>query len=1231
MALDYTQSPTVIPGSPISSAQWNKLADAFNDRLSQGVGDPTWRLHWYWHSLFRALRLNNGFSYAPEDEWWKIYAHVDVDNYEFPVASAGMPEGANPGNPINGFVFGNPDQDIKSEAGRLSYDSVTGEGVKLHDGVGNPTTDKRKWLVGAEQRGAVLATDLDDLTLAPALVAARAHFNFGFFHWYQKAYGGFLPGPKHIGTCEGHPDSEEYQLKFTNTATGTTTNYSTCPGDANGVYAYTKSSRDFVLIKWDGTITRLPIANHTEGPYTENAFLKHTPGGQLERSLNYFAQPFRGTAAEQAQSGYKVEEKAFDFNKFLTTQYYLSPARGEVNSDGVLEAVYNKFNFDPGTAINSYGLVNETSATSFTTATGFVCAGVLACRSGGTGEKTFQIEVGGSVAGTVTVGASEVSKSLWFATPGTGTVKVKCLTAMGASDDFYVEVAELMEYLPENEDAYLVLRLGSASNLTYDAEGTDTTTPKDISDAYFRHGMVHNANRADVEENNTALNANPVYRSVAKEVNKRLRMIDRHGIIGYEVDGSGRSVLTFKREAFGISTADMFTGIGPGTTAITSGNLVAGRKYKVVGGSSITYNSATIAADATFDAVEGVDTFTAAGSEEVFEFEGIRATAEPGGYDNQWLMHMESMSYKPSIASAYKPDSYTDIIGYKHDRCSTFSMAWTYPETREILTHVTPLPGQTLQRSENPPGYRYVLGTHQPASGNSSFNLLQQANGTGASGDPVCSPLQPEGSEGNCTGLRGHYKSCQVYRPDYKVHSATRVEPANPGELPQIKVTLTTRLQHNEDAPSSIANTSTSRASYISADSTGSTNGGYRTDENAIVEYLRYTADGGAGCGQRIGDTAPDAAYTQEIDGACMPRFFFTRQLPKVYEDGNATYQTQDTLAKTEELTWAESVLRAICHGFVDTQSNTELIETINPGTGLATCEDKRLYDFTFENLMLQANSKQHYKSLPTTVRADGVKGHGPLPSQPCYADHFNQLGQAVNLLTRARLYVPLHFEYRFIFYRSEESLVGRVNTNQSTVNCSGGAVWADNIASVPTWVHQSTGAWTDSSTPAGVAEKYCRINSDSAGNCILECYRKDMEYKVGLEYFSFDSLPTELRTLVENGTSVGFAVADGVNTVSTVKTQMSGSSTGWTGNSTDPDDYYHGGNYWDWDETRDPISQFYDNTCKLSQGEVLIAPAVPTSNYVDTVSGNFGTFAEGNRSVYADSAQAFVAVPTHS
>ena len=109
MALNFTEATTVQKGAAITSSQWNKLADSFNDRLLAGLGDFSYRLHFYWHSLFRNLRLNNGLLYAPEDEWWKIYAHVQPDEATFPTTSAGMPEGAFLGNPIAGFVFGNND------------------------------------------------------------------------------------------------------------------------------------------------------------------------------------------------------------------------------------------------------------------------------------------------------------------------------------------------------------------------------------------------------------------------------------------------------------------------------------------------------------------------------------------------------------------------------------------------------------------------------------------------------------------------------------------------------------------------------------------------------------------------------------------------------------------------------------------------------------------------------------------------------------------------------------------------------------------------------------------------------------------------------------------------------------------------------------------------------------------------------------------------------------------
>ena len=65
MAVNYTTAETVNVEEGVYSADYNKLALAFNDRLKNGVADPTWRLLWYAHSLVRGMRNPNGFNYAP--------------------------------------------------------------------------------------------------------------------------------------------------------------------------------------------------------------------------------------------------------------------------------------------------------------------------------------------------------------------------------------------------------------------------------------------------------------------------------------------------------------------------------------------------------------------------------------------------------------------------------------------------------------------------------------------------------------------------------------------------------------------------------------------------------------------------------------------------------------------------------------------------------------------------------------------------------------------------------------------------------------------------------------------------------------------------------------------------------------------------------------------------------------------------------------------------------------
>ena len=360
--------------------------------------------------------------------------------------------------------------------------------------------------------------------------------------------------------------------------------------------------------------------------------------------------------------------------------------------------------------------------------------------------------------------------------------------------------------------------------------------------------------------------------------------------------------------------------------------------------------------------------------------------------------------------------------------------------------------------------------------------------------------------------------------------------------------------------------------------------------------------------------------------------------MPKVYEDDNSVYDLTDTLMKTEELTWAETILKAVCGGFIDSKSTVEQLESTDPITNLATCDDKRLYDYTFENLMLQAtapnsqNSQEppatpHFRALTNDLRTDQVKSFGPLPGQLAYADHFNQIAKAVNLLTRARLYLPLSYRRRFIFYESSESLVGRVRAKQgATIDCVNGAVWADDIESVPTWVHDRTTDWAEFSAPSDVAEKYCRIDADNAGNCILKCVRKDLEFTVGLNDFAYEAMNSDLRTLVETTSSVGFAVADGTNT--TIHEKRNDLGTQYSGNG-GVSDYYHGGSTtWEWQSQSDPSGAGYYNTCRVTNGGTIIADPVPMSDYVDTEATGNGSFAESNRSIYAGSAQAFVTVP---
>lgn len=112
--------------------KYNKLAKAFNDRLSYGMGDPTWRLFFYAHSSMRSMvRMKPGFNAqtiwqepTQEDAWWKVYSHIipepsmfteegykdstknDSATFSWPTGNIGRFQGPNTRNPLVAYIFG---------------------------------------------------------------------------------------------------------------------------------------------------------------------------------------------------------------------------------------------------------------------------------------------------------------------------------------------------------------------------------------------------------------------------------------------------------------------------------------------------------------------------------------------------------------------------------------------------------------------------------------------------------------------------------------------------------------------------------------------------------------------------------------------------------------------------------------------------------------------------------------------------------------------------------------------------------------------------------------------------------------------------------------------------------------------------------------------------------------------------------------------------------------------
>lgn len=1119
MSIEYTRAPTVSVGHAITSADYNKLADAFNDRLKHGVADPSWRLFWYSHALIRNLRNpDSSFNNWPaEDEFWKFYGHIKhTDGLDWPVAAAGTSEGVNVSNPLGAFIFGQ-EPGLFDEPGRMNYDASAGTGIDLDPA---PTTALNFWELGKTQRGVTNST-ASDLTNANALVSAQSHgpIQYDRNKYYLKGYGGYFSTADNDGYCADgvrlkvdpifHNIAEDKNCSYLTCPESTQSSDYDCPGQESPLRGWSQGFTSYLLYHWDGTITHLPFDEFFEGPYDNNAQLGRRHSEQLQQTLNKFVTEFRGDDAQRAAIDYEIYGTGFDFQKFLATQYLLAPAYGTATgSGGALEAVYPQFDWPAGSAADTWGTYSASET--YAIHSGFVFAGVIAVGDPITADKRFEVYLDNVLQTTLTITTGTDESDFWFEAPSAGTIKIKCLDPIAASgEDVFVEIAELMDYKPDVNDAYATIRMAT-TNTASGAEGlgNDENDPVDISDDYFEHGISHNPTHTEIRAQ-SYINQNPIWETARKMITERQRMAERTLLVGYEVS-SDQSILYFTRNPRGVSSLDVFEGIAPSTDAIASGSIRPGVKYVVTlgGGEDVTYDGTTYSIDQdTFTGVYGVDTFTDTGSPTVNESEIIISTAEKGGETNEWQMFLNTTVYKDRESSAYKPEAYGDVLGFLHDRCTFHSKCWNQLDTKftQIRDHIG-YGSRPIIRTENPSGYRYLENT------DGSCDWEEGGNGLIFPDNGGCNKTSDD-----CDGSINHYTSCQIYKPDYQIETVTLDSSGN------VKVTLTGRLQ--TELTGDIANTAAARTSAIATmDAASNPPWGIRTDEGAILEYLKF-GDDGTDCIVRPGDIAPDADrgsgyWSGDFHGSCFPRFYFTKLLPKVYEDGNFTLQDTDTRSLVDNLQWMEYVLRAICEGYVDKASTLAQLCEQCTGTFPDPCTTARkLYDYKWEDLNDQAMGRRWQYFLPLKIRSDGQRGHGPLPNTNLYADHFNQLALSVNLLTRARVDLPVAFSRRSVTY---------TGTGAANLDNSGGDgdsdQFQDSVSAPAAGGGASYGSWTDDTSAE--AEQRVEFQDDGGGTTELLTTRTDQEYKATLGDLRQYALPAGLAALLNTDSTFGFLAA---------------------------------------------------------------------------------------------------------
>lgn len=413
------------------------------------------------------------------------------------------------------------------------------------------------------------------------------------------------------------------------------------------------------------------------------------------------------------------------------------------------------------------------------------------------------------------------------------------------------------------------------------------------------------------------------------------------------------------------------------------------RGYAVENGKSIVWVSHN------YQSVEGLPTAdTLSGIRDA-----IASEAEPGGYTNEWVGFWRFNAYHPSATSDWSVHGYADYWSTS-DRCMFYAPTTTSRELKNHFNANYPDARNYFLAPEAATGYRYSKGANSGAS-------------------------------------EEYYRSCRIYEPPLEIESAETV--VVDGEE-QTKIIFNGRFHHHHSlAPESIDR---DVSSWDLVDLLAETQS-YRTDENAIRDYLAHVEDGSRHCEYTGPGNAESGSTVQLLPdnpfGACWPTLWLVQLLPKPYADGNDSGGSQDTPIRHDVMTQAETYIRAICEGYVDGRTSVDY--------GCETGVDA-VFDYTFPNLCFDAFGGTSITTMPTEqtariapddVREDSPIGYGPLPTVVLSAEQWNQYADAVNTLTRVRVTLPWELQVQSYDETNSTRFVDGIRADGSAADCSAG------------------------------------------------------------------------------------------------------------------------------------------------------------------------------------------------